>query len=586
MRNGAARGRRRPDAPRVHNRLGPILRSAAASATAVRNGRIRRAVLAFLAFNTVEMATWTTILVYAYAATGPASVGLVAVAQLLPSAVAAPVLAGIGDRFPRAQVLFGWFVVQALAILAVATAIFFGGPPILVYVLSGLATVTLTQTRPAVSSLLPDLADTPDELTAGNALCSMSTGLGGFIGPLAVGVILAVADPGAAFLAAGLTLFAGAGLLVGLRPHPADEMPAARARTRRRAVEPVGIEPVIEPVGIEPVGPDPRAILGGLREVARDPDLLVVMALLAGQLVIFGGLEVLLVLLAIDLLGIGESGAGYLIGALGLGAILGGAAAFALVGRRRLAPWLGVAAVIVGLPVALIGVSPGAGSAAILLVMSGIGFAILEVAGQTLLQRITPDAVRARVFGILEGLLLVGEALGSAIVPPIALVLGLQNTAIALGLLLPLLATLAVVRFGRIDARVAIPAVELRALVRVPMLRPLGPAALELLARHLVRVAVPAGTVVIREGDAGDRWYLVRDGRFTVTQDGRRLRELGTGDAFGEIALLRDIPRTATVEATTGGMLWALDRHEFLAGVTGSPAALVEAERVVASHLA
>ncbi len=548
----------------------------------MRNGRIRRAVLAFLAFNTVEMATWTTILVYAYAATGPASVGLVAVAQLLPSAVAAPVLAGIGDRFPRAQVLLGWFVVQALAILAVAAAIFLDGSPILVYVLSGVATVTLTQTRPIVSSLLPELADTPDELTAGNALCSMSTGLGGFIGPLAVGVILAVADPGAAFLAAGLTLFAGAGLLVGLRPHPVDEMPFSRARTREGVGEPV----VIEPVVIEPVGPDPRAILGGLREVARDPDLLVVMALLAGQLVIFGGLEVLLVLLAIDLLGIGESGAGYLIGALGLGAILGGAAAFALVGRRRLTPWLGVAAVIVGLPVALIGVAPGAGSAAILLVVSGIGFAILEVAGQTLLQRITPDAVRARVFGILEGLLLVGEALGSAIVPPIALVLGLQNTAIALGLLLPLLATLAVVRFGRIDARVAIPTAELRALARVQMLRPLGPAALESLARHLVRVAVPAGTAVIREGDPGDRWYLVRDGRFTVTQAGHRLRELGTGDAFGEIALLRNIPRTATVEATTDGMLWALNRHEFLAGVTGSPAALVEAERVVVGHLA
>ena len=214
------------------------------------------------------------------------------------------------------------------------------------------------------------------------------------------------------------------------------------------------------------------------------------MALLTAQLVIFGGLEVLLVLLAIDLLGIGESGAGYLIGALGLGAIIGGAAAFGLVGRRRLAPWLGIAAVVIGLPIALIGVAPATRSAALLLAVCGIGFAILEVAGQTLLQRITPDAVRARVFGILEGLMLIGEAVGSLIVPPIALAIGLQGTAVALGLLLPVVAGLAVFRFARIDARVAIPEAELRALRRVPMFAPLGAAALETLARHLVPVPV------------------------------------------------------------------------------------------------
>jgi len=325
--------------------------------------------------------------------------------------------------------------------------------------------------------------------------------------------------------------------------------------------------------------------IAGLREVLRDPDLLVVMAVMTGHLVIVGGLEALLVLLAIDLLGIGESGAGYLIGAMGLGAILGGAAAFALAGRTRLTPWLAVAAVVIGLPVALIGVDPTPGSAAVLLVVTGIGFAILEVTGQTLLQRITPDAVRTRVFGVLEGLLLVGEALGALVVPPLALLIGLQATAITLGLLLPVLAVLAMVRFTRIDTRVAIPVAELEALAGVPMLAPLGPAAMESLARHLARIVVPAGTVVIREGQAGDRWYLIADGRFAVTRAGRQLRTMGTGEAFGEIALLRDVPRTATVEAATDGVLWTLERHEFTAGVTGSPAALAAAELVVARHL-
>jgi len=337
--------------------------------------------------------------------------------------------------------------------------------------------------------------------------------------------------------------------------------------------------------GASPGGGRVQVAIAGLREVLRDPDLLVVMAVMTGHLVIVGGLEVLLVLLAIDLLGIGESGAGYLIGAMGLGAILGGAAAFALAGRTRLTPWLAVAAVVIGLPVALIGVDPTPGSAAVLLVVTGIGFAILEVTGQTLLQRITPDAVRTRVFGVLEGLLLVGEALGALVVPPLALLIGLQATAITLGLLLPVLAVLAMVRFTRIDTRVAIPVAELEALAGVPMLAPLGPAAMESLARHLARIVVPAGTVVIREGQAGDRWYLIADGRFAVTRAGRQLRTMGTGEAFGEIALLRDVPRTATVEAATDGVLWTLERHEFTAGVTGSPAALAAAELVVARHL-
>ena len=130
-----------------------------------------------------------------------------------------------------------------------------------------------------------------------------------------------------------------------------------------------------------------------------------------------------------------------------------------------------------------------------------------------------------------------------------------------------------------------LPEAELRALRRVSMLAPLGPAAIEALARHLVRVPVVAGAVVIREGDVGDRWYLVERGAFDVTIDGQARNGLGPGDAFGEIALLRDVPRTATVTAATDGSLWALERDEFLAGVTGSPVALREAERVAAARL-
>ena len=548
--------------------LRPLLRSLSATGVALRNGAIRRATLGFLAYNAVEMAVWTAILVYAYAATGPASVGIVAVTQLVPSAILAPFLANIGDRYPRARVLVAWFLVQALVIAAVGVVIQAGVAPVIVYAVSALATVTLTQTRPILASLLPELARTPDELTAANALGAIMVGLGGFMGPLAVGILLVVATPAVVFLASAFALLLGCALLVGLHGHP----DAAVAH--------------LDDADDVPAELDPRGLLAGLRAVASDADLAIVIALMTGQFLIFGGMEVLLVLIAIDLLGLGESGAGFLLSAVGLGAILGGGAAFALVGRRRLAPFLGVAAVIIGLPIALVGVAPGGRSAAILLVIAGIGFAVLETTGQTLLQRITPDVIRARVFGVLEGLLLVGEAAGSLLVAPIALAIGLERTSIVLGLLLPVIAAIAVSRFARIDRRVFMPEAELHALRHVSMLAPLGPAALESVARHLVHRSVVAGEIVIREGDPGDRWYLVDQGRFLVTRDGVHRNELTHGDGFGEIALLRAVPRTASVSAAVDGSLWYLERDQFLAAVTGSPQALLEAELVAAERIA
>ncbi len=326
-------------------------------------------------------------------------------------------------------------------------------------------------------------------------------------------------------------------------------------------------------------------LLAGLRLVATDADVLVVTALLTGRLVIYGGVEILVVLIAIDLLAMGDAGAGYLAAAIGLGTIAGGAAAFSLVGRRRLALWLGVAAVMIGIPIALIGVAPEPRSTAVLLALAGIGLAVLDVAGQTLLQRITPDAIRARVFGALEGLQLIGEAFGSIVILPVVLLFGIQTALILLGALLPVLALLAVHRFERIDARVVLPERELAIVRAAAIFRPLGPAALETLARHLHPVVVAAGTVVIREGDHGDRFYIVGTGRVDVSVQGELRRSLEAGGSFGEIALLRDVPRTATVTAAVDTQLWALDREEFLAAVTGSGPALQEAERVAATRL-
>ena len=212
----------------MRDQLDSILRSVRVSASAMRNGSIRRAMVAYLAFNTVEMASWTTILVYAYGATGPGSVGLVAILQLIPSAVAAPLLANIGDRFPRATVLLGWFLAQAFLLAATGVAIVVGASPIVVYLVAALASVSLTQTRPILASLLPELARSPEELTAANAWSTIFIGIGGFLGPVGAAILLAVADAQVTFLVAAGVLAAGGVLLIGL--HGPAEAPARLRR--------------------------------------------------------------------------------------------------------------------------------------------------------------------------------------------------------------------------------------------------------------------------------------------------------------------------------------------------------------------
>ncbi len=559
-----------------------------------RNGSLLRATLAFVVFNAVELGEWTGILVYAFAATGPASVGLVAVLQLLPAAVSAPFTAGFGDRHPRGRVLVATYAAQAILIAAAGAAILLHASPAVVYPLVVLLSIAQTMPRPVQGALLPELAASPGELTAANAMASIAEGIGALAGPLALGIMLVGSGVGVAFVAGGAAMLLAALLVAGaaLGGGPAPSAAVADAASPEHAPDGGAPDPLLVRSAALDRRPSPGSggdaagALDGLRAVASDPDMALVMALLAGRLLVYGGLEVLLVLASIELLGTGASGAGFLTSVFGAGIIAGGASTVAIVGRRRLAPWLGVGALVVGVQLLLIGVMPSAGAALVLLGIGGMGMAVIDVVGQTLLQRIAPDAARARILGVLEALLLVAEALGSFLVAPVVLVLGVRGALIAFGAALPLVALIAAPRFGRLDARVVIPAREIAVLERVSIFAPVSAAILELAARSLVRVVLPAGVVVIREGEPGDRFFVLVDGMVRVTQAGRPLRELGPGGSFGEIALLRDVPRTATVTALTQVELYALDREHFLAAVTGQPRAIAEALRVAEARLA
>ena len=254
---------------------------------------------------------------------------------------------------------------------------------------------------------------------------------------------------------------------------------------------------------------------------------------------------------------------------------------------RRLSPAFLLGIVLIGVPLMAIGVWQELAVAVVALALMGVGSSLVDVAGLTLVQRAVPDDVLARVFGVIQMLWLASIGIGAAVVPVLISWLGVDTAFIAVGALLPILVVLLGRQVARIDAEAAAPeAEELRILASVPIFAPLPGGSLEHVAGRLVPLRLEPGTVIVREGDSGDRFYIVAEGEVDVTQSGAPLTGLGPGGYFGEIALLRDVSRTATVTARTSVVLYALDRDDFLAAVTGHPQSAEAAETVMAARLA
>jgi hypothetical protein len=301
--------------------------------------------------------------------------------------------------------------------------------------------------------------------------------------------------------------------------------------------------------------------------------------------VVAGAFTVLIVVTALDLLGRGESGVGLLNAACGVGGVVGAILAFALIGRKRLAADFGLGIVLWGLPLAVVGAWPNVAVALIAYGVVGIGNTLVDVSGLTLLQRIAPPAVIARVFGVIETLMVGLVGLGAILAPALIAWIGIRWTLGVTGAFLPILAVATWRRLLEVDAESEPPTEGLRLLEPISIFSPLPAPALERLASELVPTEVAAGTEVVRQGEAGDRFYVIETGSFAVSIDGVPAGKLGPGQFFGEIALLRDVPRTASVTATTKGRLQALSRHEFLDAVTGHPPSARAADAVVGARL-
>jgi MFS family permease len=509
---------------------------------------LRRVLLAFFVFNAAETATWIAILVWAYDTGGAAAAGFIAVVQLVPATIVAPFASVIGDRMRRDRALALGYAVQAVAMLATGAALALGAPEAAVYVLATCAATSIVLTRPVHNAIIPEIAETPEQLTAGNAASSTVEGASVFVGPLAATVLLGVFGPGSVFLVMG-TLSIGSALLT-----------RSLALQRTFTHEPSDEGSV-------------AATFAGLRLLFNDSAALLLTIVVGAQFVVIGMMDILSVVLGIDILGLGPGSPGVFISAEGVGALLGAAGTIVLVGRRRLSPAIATGMLMTGLSLMAIALVSVPAVACLLFAVSGAGKAFVDVAGRTLLQRAVPAAVLSRIFGVQESLLMGGLALGSAVAPVLVHVFGPRGAFVAAGLLLPALGLLAWARIRRLDATALQPGPGFDLLQAVPMFGLLPQPTLEQLSRDLVPVDFDADAEIVRQGDEGDLFYLVAQGSVDIVKDGQVITSTGEGGYFGEIALLRDVPRTATVTARGPVRVFTLEREPFLEAVTGSSSA-------------
>jgi MFS family permease len=521
---------------------------------------LRRVLLAYFFFNASEWATWVGMLVFAYQRGGTTAAGAVALIQLIPAMFVAPLGSVMGDELPRARALGLGYLAQAVAMAATAVALFAELPVWVVYPLAAVCASAITLTRPVHHAILPELAETPQELTASNSASGTLEGLSLFVGPVVSGALLVRSGAWAVFAVSSFTQLLACALTIRLSPHRAAEGGGSRVSVVADA-------------------------LAGVRALRREPGALLLVGMVGAQQIVVGMLDVLAVLLAIGVLKMSEAGPGMLTAAAGIGALIGAVATVVLIGRPRLAPALFLGIVLMGAPLAVVGIVPRVALALILLLVCGFGQAFFNVAGRTLLQRTVDDEVLSRVFGIQEGLMMAGLAIGALLAPILVAIFGSQGAFVVAGVFLPLAGAATWRRLRALDARAVLPGAELPLLRTIALFQPLDQPVLERLSRNLIPVEAKDGTVVIKEGDAGDLFYIVVDGKAGVTVEARPVADLGPGDYFGEIALLRDVPRTATVSAVGDLHLLALERNEFLAAVTGSRLVAETADREASRRL-
>jgi MFS family permease len=538
-----------------------------------RNPGLRRIQLAFAGSIVGDWAYGVAGAIYVYEQGGATAVGVLGVIRYLSMALITPFSSMLGDRFPRRLVMVGSDSIRALLVLVSALLIADDANRYAVYAVIVATSISSTPFRSAQASYLPELASGPGDLAAANVASSTIESVGFFAGPAIAGILLAVSNISTVFIFNAATFVWSAFLVIGIRPPKKPE--AVQEET------PETPEPASEKEGS---GFFTEAS-AGYRQILTNRDLRLMIGLYCGQTVVAGASLVFEVAVALSLLGLSRSGLGYLNATLGIGGLVGGFVALVLAQRGHLARDFGIGVFFWSAPLILLAAWPTVTAAVIVWVLIGLANSVVDVNAFTILQRIAPAETMSRVFGAMESAIIGTMALGALLMPLLIRTVGIRWGIVVIGVGIGAPTLLGFRGLYRVDGiALAPPGLEL--LRGVGLLGFLPEPTLDALARALVRVEVAAGETFIHEGDPGDLFYVVESGTVEVTKEGRHIADLGPGDYVGEIALLHDVPRTASVRATADAVLQSLDRETFIPAVTGQGAFKEAAEVAITTRLA
>jgi MFS family permease len=543
-------------------RLGAAVRAAVgASLEALANPGVRRVQGAWLLGFAADTALLVVMMVTVFQAAGPVGVALIGAARMLPSTVSGFLAAAPLARFGPGRLLVALATARGLAALAVVAVLVADADDAWLYAATAAIGAADAMVRAAQHTVLPALARTPSELVTSNVASSTGEALGSFAGPLIAGACLAFGAPAAAAVFAVGAQVIGVAALSGVRfEHAADERGTVNRTTSSRF-----------------------GVSAGVAALRRQPAIGIIIVGFALQTFVRGLLATLIVVLSTELIGLGDPGVGFLTAAIGVGGVAGLIGGLAI--RRSTPLAYAVALAVWGLPIAVIGLAPSVAVAVAALVVVGLSNAILDIIGFTLLQRGCRNEERGPVFAIFEGAVGIGATIGALAAPSLIQFAGLRPALVTTGLVLPIAAVLLGVLLMRMRSIELVPEAAINRLHSVPAFRVLPMTGLERLVLSAVPVAFPAGAVLMRKDEPGDRFYVIESGEVRITDGDRVLNTLGEGAGIGDIALLRGSPRTATVTALTDISASSFDASDFLAAVSG-PAAAAAATRVVEERLA
>ncbi len=518
-------------------------------------GPLRRLVLGHFLSAAAEWAVYIAVFVYAFQRGGAPATGLASISLLAITVVASP-LAGLAvSRLQPNTARLISLVVQAIGCLLAGVAALGEWSLVVVLFGSSLTLSIFTMLRPSQAILVPLLCERPRQLTTANLWVGHSDSSAALLGPLASTGLMLIGGPGAVLVGFGLALAFAAGLQFVDR--------AAGRSSRMAAVEAPSLSEVVT---------------APFKQLRARGGLLALIGLIMFQYGMVGALDILFVVIALETLGLDEAASSLLTTFFGAGAV--GAVVLSSLAHRanRLAVALSAGLLVCGLVVGALAVIL-AGSAAsitpLLIGMPILGAArfVVVVVSRALLQRSADDDTVGSVFALMEFGSGIGILVGSIVAQ---VTLAISGPALTLGVFAVAYVLMLIGSFRSVrnaESSATVPIVEMGLLRKVPAFTPLPPMTLETVARQAEVVEIDPDTTVIAEGEAGDRFFAVMNGAFDVVMDGEFVRTINRGGSFGEVALLADVERTATVTSTEASTLLAIDQESFLRAIASHDSA-------------